>query len=309
VTVDDVITVKGLWRSFGDFHAVRDVGFEVRRGEIFGYLGANGAGKSTTIRMLCGLLAPTRGEASVAGVDVARDPEGVKRRIGYMSQKFSLYPDLTVGENLEFFGGAYGLSGRRLAARIDQVLDEVGLKDRRDAMTASLPGGTQQRIALGNAVIHDPSVLFLDEPTAGVDPASRRDFIALVRRRVAAGVTAFLTTHYMDEAEYCDRVGLMAAGRLVALDTPAGLKAAHVPGRVFEVRTTRPRELAAALGAGGGLLAAQNYGAGLRVRMDAAAPADRVATTVRGIDAAATVDESEASLDDVFHAIVAKEER
>ncbi len=301
---DDVITVRDLWRSFGDFHAVRDVSFEVRRGEIFGYLGANGAGKSTTIRMLCGLLAPTKGTATVAGVDIARNPEGVKRRIGYMSQKFSLYPDLTVEENLDFFGGAYGLAGRALRERIADVLAEVGLSDRRKAMTSSLPGGVQQRIALGNAILHDPQILFLDEPTAGVDPGSRREFIALIRRRVGRGVTAFLTTHYMDEAEYCDRVGLMVGGRLVALDTPAALKATHVPGRLIEVHTARPRVVAAALGGTPGVLALQNFGAGLRVRFDAAVSDSDLEARVLRADPTAGLELASPSLDDVFIAVV-----
>ena len=221
---DAVIRVQGLGRRFGDFDAVKDVTFDVRPGEIFGYLGANGAGKSTTIRILCGLLAPTSGSATVAGLDVGRDPDGVKRRIGYMSQKFSLYPDLTVEENLDFFGGAYGLSGRRLHERIDEVVAEVGLTAIRRSMTSSLPGGWQQRVALANALLHDPALLFLDEPTAGVDPASRREFLGLVRRRVRAGSTVFLTTHYMDEAENCDRIAIIDTGKIVALDTPGVLK-------------------------------------------------------------------------------------
>jgi ABC-2 type transport system ATP-binding protein len=306
----DAITVSGLWRTFGDFHAVRDVSFEVRRGEIFGYLGANGAGKSTTIRMLCGLLAPSRGTAVVAGVDIARDPEGVKRRIGYMSQKFSLYPDLTVEENLDFFGGAYGLWGRDLRARIDDVLAEVGLKDLRRERTGGLPGGWQQRIALGNALLHGPAILFLDEPTAGVDPVSRREFIALVRRRVRAGATAFLTTHYMDEAEYCERVGLMAGGRLVALDSPAGLKARHVPGVICTVATARPRDLLAPLRAAKGVATAQVYGGGVRVRHDPSVLAsDRLADLVAGLDPGAAIEVSDASLEDVFNEVVAGEVR
>lgn len=225
------IDVHSLKRRFGEFLAVNDVTFSVRKGEIFGYLGANGAGKSTTIRILCGLLAPSGGRAEVAGLDVGRDPNGVKRRIGYMSQKFSLYPDLTVQENLEFFGGIQGFRGRDLHARIDGILDEIGMAPHRDEVTSSLPGGWLQRVALGNALLHDPAIIFLDEPTAGVDPASRREFMALVRRRVARGTTVFLTTHYLDEAEYCERVGLMAAGRLVALGPPEELKAVHVPGK------------------------------------------------------------------------------
>ena len=304
---DNVISVTGLGRTFGAFHAVRDVSFSVRRGEIFGYLGANGAGKSTTIRILCGLLAPTSGQAVVAGADVAREPEEVKRRIGYMSQKFSLYPDLTVAENLDFFGGAYGLHGRGLRERIDAVLAEVGLSDRRDALTGSLPGGWQQRVALGNSLLHDPELLFLDEPTAGVDPASRREFLALVRRRVRAGATVFLTTHYLDEAEYCERIGLMAAGRLVALGTSAELKARHVPGRLFLARTSRPAEVRAALVARPDVLAAQAYGAGVRVRIDPALAEPALLGLVASVDPAASLEAIEPSLDDVFSVVTRSE--
>jgi ABC-2 type transport system ATP-binding protein len=300
------IVVEGLGRRFGDFHAVRDVSFAVRRGEIFGYLGANGAGKSTTIRILCGLLAPSAGRARVAGLDVAADPEAVKRRIGYMSQKFSLYPDLTVEENLDFFGGAYGLSGRTLAKRIDEVIAEVGLEGQRRSQTASLPGGWQQRAALAGSLIHDPQILFLDEPTAGVDPASRRDFLALVRRRVRRGVTVFLTTHYMDEAEYCGRVGLMVDGRLATLGTPAELKARHVPGATFAVRTARRPELLAALRGMEGILAAHTFGAGLRVRLEPPRlDGEELGRRVRALDAEAQLEPVGATLDDVFHAVVA----
>jgi ABC-2 type transport system ATP-binding protein len=302
----DAIVVEGLGRRFGDFHAVRDVGFRVERGEIFGYLGANGAGKSTTIRILCGLLAPTAGRASVAGIDVAANPEGVKRRIGYMSQKFSLYPDLTVEENLDFFGGAYGLSGRELATRIDEIIAEVGLEAQRRSQTRSLPGGWQQRAALAGALLHEPEILFLDEPTAGVDPASRREFLALVRRRVRRGVTVFLTTHYMDEAEYCGRVGLMVDGRLATLGTPAELKVRHVPGQTFAVRSAARGETLAVLRGLAGAVAVNPYGAGFRVRVDAARlDAVALAERCRAVDAAVEIEPVGATLDDVFHAVVA----
>ena len=302
----DTIVVEELGRRFGDFQAVRDVSFAVHRGEIFGYLGANGAGKSTTIRILCGLLAPTHGRARVAGVDVAADPEGVKRRIGYMSQKFSLYPDLTVEENLDFFGGAYGLSGRKLASRIDEVVAEVGLEAQRRAQTRSLPGGWQQRAALAGSLIHDPEILFLDEPTAGVDPSSRREFLALVRRRVRRGVTVFLTTHYMDEAEYCGRVGLMVDGRLATLGTPAELKARHVPGTAFAVRSASRAEMLVALRDTPGVLAVNPFGSGFRVRSDPARlDGDGLFARCRSIDPAAELESVGATLDDVFHAVVA----
>src|SRR5688572_16923941 len=210
------IEVVGLRREFGAFVAVRDVSFHVERGEIFGYLGANGAGKSTTIRMLCGLLAPTGGRASVAGHDIARSPHKVKASIGYMSQKFSLYLDLDAQDNLEFFGGIYGLRGRGLRAAIDEVVERTGLSDYRHSLTSSLPGGIRQRLALACAIMHKPSIIFLDEPTAGVDPISRRHFWSLIREAAQAGTTIFVTTHYMDEAEYCARIGLMVDGALVA---------------------------------------------------------------------------------------------
>jgi ABC-2 type transport system ATP-binding protein len=299
---DAVIRCRDLGRTFGDFHAVRDVTFEVPPGEIFGYLGANGAGKSTTIRILCGLLSPSSGHAEVAGFDVAKDPEAVKRRIGYMSQKFSLYPDLTVEENLDFFGGAYGLSGRTLRARIDAVVEEVGLRSERKAMTSSLPGGRQQRVALANALLHDPRILFLDEPTAGVDPAARREFLALVRRRVQAGATVFLTTHYLDEAEYCRRVGLMVAGRLVALGTPAELKAAWAPGDVRVLRGA-PTALGGAVRPIPGVLAVQSLGGGIRIRVEAGR-LDTVLAAARSADPDVAVEVAEPTLDDVFLAVV-----
>ena len=265
-----VIEVDGLSRRFGAFVAVDQVSFDVRRGEIFGYLGANGAGKSTTIRMLCGLLAPSGGRAEVNGVDVAEDPEGVKRSIGYMSQRFSLYMDLSVGENLEFFGGAYGLGGRGLAARSAEVLEAVDMLPHRDTRTGDLPGGMRQRVALASAMLHAPPILFLDEPTAGVDPEARRTFWQLIRALAAAGSTIFVTTHYMDEAEYCHRIGLMVDGRLVALDAPAVLKRTHVPGRLCRVEGAGTGQALSALGKLPGVLEAHPFGAGLHVRFDEA---------------------------------------
>ena len=200
------MTVCGA--HFGVFVAVNDVTFNVERGEIFGYLGANGAGKSTTIRMLCGLLNPSGGVATVAGCQLGVDSVKLRSRIGYMSQKFSLYLDLPVAANIEFFGGAYGLYGKALRKRRDEILERIGLQQHRTAITAELPGGTRQRLALGTALLHAPEIVFLDEPTAGVDPASRRQFWTLIRELAAEGTTVFVTTHYMDEAEYCARIGL-----------------------------------------------------------------------------------------------------
>jgi ABC-2 type transport system ATP-binding protein len=262
---DIVIEVRDLTRRFGTFVAVDNVNFEVSRGEIFGYLGANGAGKSTTIRMLCGLLEPTSGRALVAGVDVKSDPDRVKRSIGYMSQKFSLYSDLSVEENIEFFGGAYGIGGRRLKARMRQVLSAVDLEQEGKTRAGDLPGGWRQRLALGCAILHEPTIVFLDEPTAGVDPLSRRTFWQLIRRLAREGTTVLVTTHYMDEAEYCDRVGLMVDGRLAALDTPSGLKQTFVPGCLLEVRGPGA-EAASLLATLPGAVHVERFGAGFHVR-------------------------------------------
>jgi len=230
------VEVKNLTRIFGDFTAVDRVSFSVEKGEIFGFLGPNGAGKSTTIRMLCGLLMPTSGEGHVGGLDIMTEQEDIKKRIGYMSQKFSLYDDLTVSENLEFFGSIYGLEGKRLRERMDHVINMVDLEDRRDDQVKLLPGGIKQRLALGAAVIHDPEILFLDEPTSGVDPLMRRLFWEQIYAFASQGKTIFITTHYMDEAEHCGRIALIIAGTMMALDTPAGLKA-RVENDVYRVRT------------------------------------------------------------------------
>jgi len=209
--------VNDLTRRFGDFLAVDHLRFEVRTGEIFGFLGANGAGKSTTIRMLCGLLEPTSGTAIVGGVDVSRDPESVKQRIGYMSQRFSLYESLTVDQNIRFFGGIYGLDGPRLEARRRFAIEMAGLEGREHLRTSELAGGWRQRLALGCAILHEPPIVFLDEPTGGVDPLSRRQFWNLIDQLSASGVTVLVTTHYLDEAEHCHRIAIIHAGRLAAI--------------------------------------------------------------------------------------------
>ncbi|MBW2523791.1 MAG: ABC transporter ATP-binding protein [Deltaproteobacteria bacterium] len=300
-----VIEVRDLTRKFGDFTAVDQVTFEVFQGEILGYLGANGAGKSTTIRMLCGLLEPTAGSATVAGADVATRPEQVKRSIGYMSQKFSLYLDLTAEENLEFFGGTYGIHGRRLRQRSRYVLERVDLYEHRKARTGALPGGWRQRLALACSILHEPKILFLDEPTAGVDPVSRRSFWQLVRTLARDGTTILVTTHYMDEAEYCDRVGLMVDGRLEALDTPLGLKQRYVPGRMLDVRGVAPRA-AAALAAATGVKHVEAFGAGYHVRgPEADLDASRLARELdRAGFSGASVEQLEPSLEDVFLQVV-----
>ncbi len=213
-----------LVKRFGDFVAVDHVNFQVARGEIFGFLGPNGAGKSTAIRILCGLLRPSGGTALVGGFDVATNAEDIRKNIGYMSQRFSLYDDLTVAENIEIFGGVYGVPADRLPARRDEILRMAGLSEQHAMMTRLLPGGWKQRLALGCAILHEPPVLFLDEPTSGVDPIARREFWDLIYQLSAAGHTVFVTTHYMEEAEYCHRLALMYRGRIIALGAPSELK-------------------------------------------------------------------------------------
>jgi ABC-2 type transport system ATP-binding protein len=236
----NAIEVRNLSRRFGDFVAVNDVSFEVRAGEIFGFLGSNGAGKSTTIRMLCGLLRPSSGTAIVGGIDVTKDPEGVKRRIGYMSQRFSLYEKLTVDQNITFFGGIYGLSNDRLAARRAFVLDMAGLRGRENTMTGDLSAGWRQRLALGCAILHEPPIVFLDEPTGGVDPLSRRQFWRLIDDLSRAGVAVLVTTHYLDEAEHCHRIAIIQAGRLAAHGTVKELKSIFADRPILEVRAAEP---------------------------------------------------------------------
>ena len=236
----NAIEVRGLTRRFGAFVAVSDLTFDVRQGEIFGFLGSNGAGKSTTIRMLCGLLRPTSGTAMVGGIDVNQDPEAVKRRIGYMSQRFSLYEKLTVVQNITFFGGIYGLSKERLAARRAFVLDMAGLRGRENTMTAALSAGWRQRLALGCAILHEPPIVFLDEPTGGVDPLSRRQFWRLIDDLSRSGVAVLVTTHYLDEAEHCHRVAIIQAGRLAAHGTVKELKSIFASRPILELRAAEP---------------------------------------------------------------------
>ncbi len=231
------VEVEHLTKRFGSFVAVDDVTFQAHRGEIFGFLGPNGSGKSTTIRILCGLLRPSAGFARVAGIDVAANPEGVRQQIGYMSQKFSLYNDLRVSENLRFFAGLYSVPRKDLQGRVRWALQMAGLEGREDSPTGSLPVGWKQRLALGCAVLHRPPIVFLDEPTSGVDPLSRRQFWELIHEMVGGGVTVFVTTHYMDEAEYCNRLALLDRGRIVAMGTPTELKSRHMKGQLLLVES------------------------------------------------------------------------
>jgi ABC-2 type transport system ATP-binding protein len=241
------IEVDGLSRSFGAFKAVDGLTFDVRRGEVFGFLGANGAGKSTTIRMLCGLLTPSAGRAAVDGIDVGSDPEGVKRRIGYMSQRFSLYELLTVDQNIRFYAGLYGLDAARLERRRRFVLEMAGLAGKESIEARTLSGGWRQRLALGCALLHEPPIVFLDEPTGGVDPVSRRAFWRLIGELSERGTTVLVTTHYLDEAERCDRIAIIHAGRLAALGTTAALKGTFDERPIVEIRASRPVEVMSAL--------------------------------------------------------------
>jgi ABC-2 type transport system ATP-binding protein len=224
MTADQAITATELTRRFGGFTAVDRITFEVRAGEVFGFLGANGAGKTTAIRMLTGLLAPSSGRATVAGYDIAGEPERIKRRIGYMSQRFSLYEDLTVRENIRLYGGIYGLGDRDIDDRTARMLARLGLEHAAGQFVRAIPLGWRQKLAFSVALLHQPRVVFLDEPTSGVDPITRRQFWELIYEAAAAGTTVLVTTHYMDEAEYCDRISIMVAGRIAALGTPAELK-------------------------------------------------------------------------------------
>lgn len=230
-----VVEADGLTKQFGDFIATDHITFKVHEGEIFGFLGANGAGKTTAMRMLCGLSRPSDGSARVAGYDVYREAEQVKRHIGYMSQKFSLYDDLTVYENLKLFGGIYGMSVRKIREKADILLTGLGFAKERNTMVRSLPLGWKQKLAFSLSIFHDPKIVFLDEPTGGVDPVTRRQFWELIYQAADRGITVFVTTHYMDEAEYCDRVSIMVDGRIEALDSPAALKRQFGVGTMYDV--------------------------------------------------------------------------
>jgi ABC-2 type transport system ATP-binding protein len=295
---DPVIVVDHLTRNFGEFVAVNDVSFEVQPGEVVGYLGPNGSGKTTTFRMLLGLLAPTKGRASVLGFDVQREPEQVRARVGYMSQKFAIYDDLTAWENLQFYGGVYGITDK---ARIAETIASVGLSDHKKNITRELSGGWRQRLALGIALVHRPRLLFLDEPTSGVDPTARRAFWDLIYELAASGVTVLVTTHYMDEAEYCNRVGMMRDGILLALDTPLALKERYIPGDVWELYTEPLLEGLQVMSKMQGVIRASLSGDHLRVIVESGLGAHELQTILEKSNVfVVSIRKGEATLEDVF---------
>jgi ABC-2 type transport system ATP-binding protein len=308
---DVAVTVRDLERRFGSFVAVNRVSFDVAKGEIFGFLGPNGSGKSTTIRMLTGILAPSGGAGTVAGFDIRTEAEKIKSNIGYMSQRFSLYEDLTVDENIEFFSGIYRIPKEKRRERKQWVIEMAGLAEHRASRTAILSGGWKQRLALGCAVLHEPPVIFLDEPTSGVDPLSRRRFWDLIYDLSAKGVTVFVTTHYMEEAEYCDRIGLIHRGDLIAVGTPRELKTTLMREDVIEVVCERPQDAMAEIDGIETVKEVALFGKGLHavtVNGDAAAVAIRHRLEARGfrID---RIDAITPSLEDVFVSLVEARDR
>ncbi|MBI4470406.1 MAG: ABC transporter ATP-binding protein [Acidobacteria bacterium] len=305
------VEVDGLVKRFGSFTAVDRVSFRVRSGEIFGFLGPNGAGKSTTIRMLCGLLTPTSGRGTVGGFDLAGQAESIKGHIGYMSQRFSLYEDLEVEENIDFFSGIYGVPPALRRPRKEYVLEMSGLKDRRGTLARHLAGGMKQRLALGCAILHEPPILFLDEPTSGVDPIARRAFWDLIYQLSAAGQTIFVSTHYMDEAEYCHRLALMYRGRIISLGSPSQLKQEFPPGRLMHLDSTDSLESMEALEGLSCVSDVAVFGGGLHVTVTDADQADhdiREALRLRGIEIRRW-ESIPPSMEDVFVAMIEGEER
>ena len=305
-SVVTAIEAQDLTKQFGSFTAVDGVDFQVERGQIFGFLGPNGSGKTTTIRMLLGLLKPTRGRAVVLGVSVADKPWAIRSRVGYMSQRFSLYNDLTVIQNLRFYGTAYGLKNEELQARIQRALEMAGLEGRERVETRQLSGGWRQRLALGAAILHQPEVLFLDEPTAGVDPLSRREFWDLLYRLIEEGVTVLVTTHYMDEAEHCHRLAFIQRGHLIAMGTPDELKSRVLGDRVLEIEPDDPLRAMQVLreaqqGGDGGLRDVELYGSLVHAVTDDSQRSDQLRQMLEGkgikVDSISTV---EPSLEDVF---------
>ncbi|OJW81249.1 ABC transporter ATP-binding protein [Thiobacillus sp. 65-1402] len=310
MNTDHAVEVRDLTRRFGDFVAVDRVSLSVEAGQVFGFLGPNGAGKSTTIRMLCGLLLPSSGAGRVAGFDIMTESETIKRHIGYMSQKFSLYDDLSVEENIDFFAGIYNVPRTRRRERKDWVLDMAGLADKRNSLTRSLAGGWKQRLALGCAVLHEPPILFLDEPTSGVDPLSRRQFWDLIAQMAQRGTTVFVTTHYMEEAEYCDELVLISRGRMIAKGKPAELKSV-IPEDILEIRVEHPSEALEQLEGSGLVKEVALFGDTLHaVVEDAEAASAAVGDFLAGRGLATTgITQVRPSMEDVFVSLVELEDR
>ncbi|MGA2221644.1 MAG: ABC transporter ATP-binding protein [Verrucomicrobiia bacterium] len=305
------VTVRDLEKRFDGFIAVNRISFEVTKGEIFGFLGPNGAGKSTTIRMLCGILKPSSGTGTVAGFDVRSEPEKIKANIGYMSQKFSLYEDLTVEENIDFYSGIYRIAPEKKQERKEWVISMAGLKEHRHSLTGILSGGWKQRLALGCAIVHEPPIIFLDEPTSGVDPISRRQFWDLIYELAGKGVTVFVTTHYMDEAEYCDRIALIYRGELIAIGSPEELKTKFMQEDVLNVLCDRPQDAMSEIEKVQGVKEVALFGKGLHV---VAADAESVIQPIRGVlgsrgYAVERVEKIVPSLEDVFVSLIEARDR
>lgn len=306
-SIDSAVVVKNLERRFGSFIAVNRVSFEVQKGKIFGFLGPNGAGKSTTIRMLTGILAPTGGTGTVAGFDVRTQAEKIKSNIGYMSQKFSLYEDLTVEENIDFYSGIYRIPREKKTERKEWVIEMAGLKERRHSRTGILSGGWKQRLSFGCAILHEPPIIFLDEPTAGVDPVSRRQFWDLIYELSGKGVTIFVTTHYMDEAEYCNRIGLIYRGELIAIGSPDTLKTEFMQEEVLEVLCERPQDAMGEIEKLPGIKEVALFGKGLHVVAEDAGSATSEIRNLLGT--AASVEKIVPSLEDVFVSLIEARDR
>lgn len=306
-----VVSVKNLEKRFGEFIAVNQISLSVQRGEIFGFLGPNGAGKSTTIRMLCGILQPTAGEGLVAGFDVVHESEKIKAHIGYMSQRFSLYEDLSVEENINFYSGIYRIPASKKEERKEWVLQMAGLKEHRHTKTGILSAGWKQRLSLGCAILHEPPILFLDEPTSGVDPISRRNFWDLIHEMASQGVTIFVTTHYMEEAEYCDRLALIYRGELTATGTPQELKLKLMKEEVLELKSDHPQDLIDPLGKVPGVKEVALFGRGLHLVVDdfqKVRPALQESLSKLNIPAE-NLKKIEPSLEDVFVSLIEERER
>jgi ABC-2 type transport system ATP-binding protein len=312
MSAEPVVAVHELSKSFGAFVAVDGVSFDVARGEVVGYLGPNGSGKTTTMRMLLGLLRPTSGSASVLGLDVVRDAERIRPRVGYMSQKFALYEDLTVTENLRFYGGVYGLDKARLAVRMAAMLALTGLEDRPDERAGELAGGWRQRLALGIALIHEPELMFLDEPTSGVDPEARRAFWDVIYTLAEQGGTVFVSTHYMDEAEHCGRLAILDHGHILAIDTPTALKREVVRGDAWEIvppADTPSGPILESLGALPGVMRTEAMGDSIHVIAEPGAYRAETLADALGALPGMHVEPADVSLDDVFSILVGGDRR